>query len=68
MTELERTYRVVREWSPELAGYTYAVYITTHWKDDEDSVTRYKRRTRNMSDHDWAEKNANHYGVEIEDE
>ena len=57
------TYRVVHEWSVVHAQYVYAVYRTTHWEDKEDTVSR-----MGIGDRDWADKNANHFGIEITDD
>lgn len=59
----KRTYRIVREWDIRKADYTYACYMTTHWGDKQDTEQRMA-----TGDRDWAEKNATHFGIEIEDE
>jgi hypothetical protein len=64
-TKAPQTYRVVREWSIIRAAYTYAVYITTHWEDQEQTVSHIIGPREGARD--WAEKNAAHFGVEIED-
>lgn len=60
--EQQKSNRVVREWSVQKADWTYAVYVTTQLAGEEKSVTRY------TGDRDWAEKNASHFEVEIEQE
>lgn len=66
---VKKSYRVVREWSVARADYTYAVYETTHWEDDKDTVTR--REAPNAypaACEDWAKRNAKHFRVKIEDD
>lgn len=58
----KRSYRIVREWSVADADYTYVCYETTHWRDNETTEKRF------TGDREWAEKNAQHLGIEVKDQ
>lgn len=55
------TWRVIRVWSFEKAEYEYAVTKTTQWPDAETTSTVARGGQA------WAEANAKHLGVEIEE-
>lgn len=55
-------HKVVQRWSVQLADWTYSVYRMTHWGD---CTTAQQVAT---GDREWALRNAEHFGVEIEDD
>lgn len=63
MKHPKQTHRIVREWDIRKADFTYACYRTTHWSDNENTTQR-----MGTGDRDWADKNATHFQINIEDE
>ncbi|GFG50144.1 hypothetical protein CQY20_31965 [Mycolicibacterium agri] len=59
--ELRRTYRITCEWSVPKAEYVYTLHKTTHWEDQEPTTARFEGNKA------WAERNAAHFSVEIEE-
>lgn len=58
----KRTYRVLRHWSIRKADWYYGVYRATDWGD---TTTVYRVA---VGDEDWAKRNAEQLGVEIEND
>lgn len=58
----KRTYRVLRHWSMRKGDWYYAVYRVTDWGD---TTTVYRMA---VGDEDCAKRNAEQFGIEIEDE
>lgn len=58
----KRSYRIVRHWSVSRGDFIYVAFQDTKWRDGVETTALVA-----TGDREWAEKNAAHLEVEIQD-